>query len=193
MNNNLLILGAGQFSAVVEEIAVSSGAFDKIDFLDDSADSRHIGKLDDYMRFKDDYRFGIVSIGDPETRKKWTEKLLEYGYTVPTIISSRSYISKTAEIGKGCVIAPMSVVNPYARIGEGTFITAGSVIDHNAVVCSFCNIQCGTVVMPSAIVADFTKTQPNEVVRRSSVVYTKDNDTFIGKAMTITTDGNTEG
>jgi UDP-3-O-[3-hydroxymyristoyl] glucosamine N-acyltransferase len=193
MNNNLLILGAGQFSAVVEEIAVSSGAFDKIDFLDDSADSRHIGKLDDYLHFKNDYHFAIVSIGDPKTRKKWTEKLIECGYTVPTIISPKAYVSKMAEIGNGCVISPMSVINPNTRIGDGTFITAGSVIDHNAVVCSFCNIQCGTVVMPSAIVADFTKTQPNEVVRRSYMVYTKDNDTFIGKAMTITTDGNTEG
>jgi len=53
VNNNLLILDAGQFSAVVEEIAVSARAFCKIDFLDDSASSRHIGKLDDYLHYKD--------------------------------------------------------------------------------------------------------------------------------------------
>lgn len=34
MNHNLLILGAGQYGKVVEQIATSMCCFEKIDFLD---------------------------------------------------------------------------------------------------------------------------------------------------------------
>ena len=43
-NNNLLILGAGIYGAMVYEIAEAMGCFEKIDFLDDNGQ-----KIDDMV------------------------------------------------------------------------------------------------------------------------------------------------
>ena len=207
MNKNLLILGAGMFGTVVREIAESTNCFEKIAFLDDSFgtdgfkkyhhEKTIIGKLDDYIAFMSEYDFAFVSIGNPEVRMKWTKKLIEAGYSIPSIISPHSFISPSAQLNIGVVVAPMAVINSNTCIGEGSFITAGSVIDHNSIIGDYCNVQCGTVVMPGARMPDFTKTQPNDVFRKSSLSYTFEN--LDGKTIVkeqpikITTDGNIEG
>ena len=176
MNKNLLILGAGMFGSVVKEIAESMKLFDRIDFLDDtygidnpecSRLTAPIGRLNDYKQMTGSYDCAIVSIGNPEVRRLWTEKLIEAGYDVPAVVSPNAYVSPAATINPGVVIAPMAVVNPNSSIGTGSFITAGSVIDHNAVVAEYCNIQCGTVITPCANVPMFTKTLPNDVIRNT--------------------------
>lgn len=200
MNNNLLILGAGQFGAVVKEIAESTGCFDSIEFLDDSfgtsdADEsyheRSIGNLAKYDDLAANFSYAIVSIGNPKIRMGWTKRLIERGYTIPAIISPRSYVSPSAQLTKGVVIAPMSVVNANAHVGEGTFVVSGTIVDHNAFVGNYCNLQCGTVVMPAAVVPNFTMSQPNDVIRRAPMIFTHEN--CKGKEMPITTDGNVEG
>lgn len=206
MNKKLLILGAGMFGTVVKEIAEETKAFEQIDFIDDTFGSKNlernchehiIGKLEDYHKFAADYGYAIVSIGNPQVRKEWTKKLGDAGYSIPSIVSTRSYVSPSARIGTGVVIAPMAVINPNACVGNGSFITAGAIVDHNSLVQDYCNIQCGTVVMPSAAVPSFTKTQPNEVVRKNGFSFTLGNhngeSVFVSERMEITTDGNIEG
>ena len=175
MNNKLLILGAGMFGTVVKEIAEETGAFERIAFLDDTFGSgdpecncleNSIGKLEDYQKFFSVYKYAIVSIGDPHIRKKWTKKLIEVGYNIPNIASPLAYVSPSAQIGTGVVIAPMAVINPNSCVGDGSFITAGAIVDHNSIVHDYCNIQCGSVVMPGAVVTEYTKTQPNEVIHK---------------------------
>lgn len=176
MNKKLLILGAGMFGMVVKEIAVEMGTFEQISFLDDSfgnvelmCDSHNnlIGKLEDCLKYPSFYKYAIVSIGNPQVRKEWTRKLSEVGYCIPNIVSSLAYVSPSARIGTGVVIAPMAVINSNSSVGDGSFITAGAIIDHNSIVHDYCNIQCGCVVMPGAVVTEFTKTQPNEVIRKT--------------------------
>ena len=176
MNRKLLILGAGMFGMVVKEIAEEMGTFEQISFLDDTfgnvwpmCDSRnnHIGKLEDYLEFPSVYKYAIVSIGDPQIRKKWTKKLKEVGYNIPNIVSPLAYVSPSAQIGAGVVIAPMAVINSNSSVGDGSFITAGAIVDHNSIVRDYCNIQCGSVVMPGAVIGELTKTQPNEVIRNN--------------------------
>lgn len=178
MSGNLLILGAGMFGAVVKEIADGMNTFEKIDFLDDAfspgenedASRVHpVGKLEDYRKFISDYPNAIVSIGNPQIRKEWTGKLTAAGFTVPAVVSPRSYVSPSATLGKGAVVCATAVVNANAGVGEGSFITAGAIVDHNAIVAGYCNIQCGAVVTPGASVPEFTKTQPNEVIRKPDV------------------------
>lgn len=172
MNRHLLILGAGTFGTVVKETAQETGAFDKIDFLDDAFDTGacqdrscepSIGKLEDYQMFFPAYSYAIVSIGNPETRAHWTKKLCDAGFVVPTIISKHAYVSHSAHVDRGAVVGPMAVINPHAHVGEGTFVLAGAVVDHNATIAGYCNIQCGSVVRPCTRLETFTMTQPNEV------------------------------
>lgn len=162
----LLVIGRGQYSYVVEEIA--KNFFDSVDFLDDnsSKDNGVIGKIQDYVNFTNEYEYAIVSIGNPEVRLDLTNKLENAGYKIPTLISEKSYVSKTAKICDGCIVEPMAVINPNTVIAKCSLISAGAVVNHNSTVKSGCHIDCGAVVASNTTVEEKTKV-PNGTVYKA--------------------------
>ncbi len=162
MNNNLLILGRGQYSYVVEEIA--RDLYDKIDFLDDNA-TNVIGKIQAYKELASVYEYAIVSVGNPISRLNLTELLENAGYKIPTLISERAYVSSSAKIEKGCIIEPMAVVNPNTVIEKCCIISAGAVINHNSTVKKGCHIDCNATVMSNSMVEEKTKISCGEIYK----------------------------
>ena len=79
--NNLLIIGAGQYGAMIKESVRALNLYDKIDFLDDKSELA-VGKIDEYKKFTDTYRCAIVAIGNADVRVETTEKLKEAGYEI---------------------------------------------------------------------------------------------------------------
>lgn len=159
----LLVVGRGQYSYIVEEIAKC--AFDSVDFLDDNASPEKgvIGKIQDYINFTNEYEYAIVSIGNPAVRLDLTDRLEKAGYKIPTLISEKAYVSKTAKLGNGCVVEPMAVINPNTIIEKCSLISAGAVVNHNSTVKAGCHIDCGAVVASNTTVEEKTKV-PNGTV-----------------------------
>ena len=158
----LLILGAGEYGQLVKEIARNK--YPVIDFLDDNSEAA-IGKIDDMAKYRLDYD-AIVAIGNPEKRKELYEKLTAFKFNIVTIISPRSYISKSASIEPGCVVEAMAVVNAGSKIKRGTFINAGAVVNHNSVVNEFCQIDCNAVVGADAVVPEKMHLNCGQVITR---------------------------
>lgn len=167
MNRNLLILGAGQYGAVVKEIAESMARFDKISFLDDNfigddlnCHQASIGKISDLEKFSHAYTYAIPAIGNPEVRMELIKKINEIKtYKVPVIVSPRAYVSPSAQIQSGAVIEPLAGVHANAIVGTASFISMGAVVNHNAVVSEGCHIDNNAVVMAGAIVRAKTKVE----------------------------------
>lgn len=147
---NLLILGAGEYGQLVKELA--SEFYSNIVFLDDKSDLA-IGKLEDYKKYVGEYH-AIVAIGNNDVRLAWIKKLEEVGFIIPTIVSSKAYVSSSSVIEEGCIVEPMSVINANAKIEQGTIISSGAVINHNAVVRQGCHIDCNAVVGADAIIPE---------------------------------------
>lgn len=165
MNNNLLIVGAGAYGSVVKEIAEDTGIFAKISFADDFCKREDVvGTTEMLENLSSDYRYAIVAIGNSQIRKKTIALLEDYGYELPSLIHSKAYVSKTANVGSACVIEPMAVVHSNANVGNGCLICAGSVVNHNAYVDDFCQIDCNSVVGVGASVPKYTKVMYGEVV-----------------------------
>lgn len=160
--NNLLILGAGEFGHVVKEIAEDIGIFDKIDFLDDF-NPLAIGRFDEIEKFKHEYKNAVVALGNADLREKLVEKLKATGYNVISAISPKAYVSKSAKIGYNTIIEPFAVVNTESQIGNGTFICAGAIINHNVKIGEYCTLQCGSVVPAHLNVAAKTTLDYNNV------------------------------
>lgn len=161
MGNSLLILGAGQYGVVVDEIAQSLHTFDKISFLDDKCvkiDNREsiIGKLDDYEKYVDWYRYAYVAIGNSEVRSKYIDRLKKVGYSIATLISLNACVSPSAEVKSGCLIEAGVIVNSKSVIGEGTIVCAGAIVNHNSYVGKCCTLQCGSIVPSNSVVPDKT-------------------------------------
>ncbi len=154
--DNLLILGAGQYSSIIYEIAEASGNYGKIDFLDDYNPTA-IGKLSESKSFIKSYNSAIVAIGNPEKRLELTEELENIGYTIPVLISDKAFVSKSSVIEKGTVIEPMSVVHSNVYIGKSCLICAGAVINHNAIIEAGCQVDCNSTVCAQETLPKNTK------------------------------------
>lgn len=195
MNKNLLILGAGQYGTVVKEIAREMDCFERIDFLDDTFGmgetegnyhEQSIGKLNDYSKFSVEYTYAIVSIGDANVRKQWTERLKESCYTIPIIVSPRAYISNSAQVQSGCVVEPLAGIHANAVIGSGTFVSMGAVVNHNSFVGDYCHVDCNAVIMSGGFVSNKSYVDAGEIIRKVPLKFTIDNDGIHAEKMPIT-------
>ena len=160
--NNLLIVGAGQFGCVAKEIAESMNKYDKIDFLDDS-NPIAIGKVEDYLKFKSKYKYFCVAIGNSKVREQIIEKLEKY-FVLESIISPKSYISKSALIGSGTIIEAFAIINTEAKVGKSSLICSHSIINHNAEIEDFCHINCGAIVKSNSKVIKHSKIDYGKIV-----------------------------
>lgn len=162
MNNNLLILGAGQLGIMAKEIAEDMGCFEKIAFLDDHNEEA-IGKLNDYEHFVVNYNYGIVAIGNTETRLKFIQKLEEACYRVAIFVSPRAYVSPSAQLMRGTIVEPMATIQANSTACVGCIISSGAVIRHNSFVGDGCHCDCNSVVLSGAVVPAKIKVDCGEI------------------------------
>ena len=169
--NNLLILGAGQYGVMAAEIADAMGVFGRIAFLDDSykasAASQQechpeqregssqislIGSFADLPEFAGEFRYGFVAIGNPTLRRKLTEQLQYNCITSAILVHPKAYVSPSAQLQKGCCIEPNATVQSGAVVATSSFIASGAVVRHDAFVGEFCHVDCNAVVESLAVV-----------------------------------------
>lgn len=171
-NDKLLIIGAGQYGLMAQEIAQAMDCFSEIAFLDDSYPSQNsavIGSSRDIKKFAKDYRCGFVAIGNPEVRRKLVESLFANGIIPVIIVHPMAFVSPSAKLQPGCCVEPLAVVQTDASIATASFIASGAVVRHNAVVGEYCHVDCNAVVESTAVVPARTKVACNCVFSRGSV------------------------
>ena len=161
MNDNLLIVGAGAYGLVAKEIAQSMGCFDKIDFVDDNAqtafdNSNVIGRIADIKDLASSYSNVVVAIGNPDVRLAIIQKVKDTACCqIVSLISPKAYVALSAKIDEGCIIEPMAVIHAACTLGVGCLISAGAVVNHAAVCGNGVHVDCnatvpGYVKVPSA-------------------------------------------
>lgn len=177
MNNNLLIIGDGNYGQIAYEIAEEMEKFEKIDFLDDKSEFA-IGKVSDIEKYVGEHSFRIVAIGNAETRKTLTSCLEENCYHIPILVHPRTFVGKYANLKKGCIIEPMAVVNSGSNVGECRFISAGAIVNHSVLIDAYCHINVGAIVKARSVLPMFTKVDEGQVYYEVSFVYDLKNDKF---------------
>ena len=175
-NNNLLIIGAGQYGHLALEIARAMGCFGKIAFLDDlykAPEAIHddepsiIGTARDIEKFASQFHYGFVAIGNPQVRARLVEQLKFSCITPATLIHPTAYVSPSARLQQGCCVEPNATVQTGAVLGKATFVASGAVIRHDATVGDFCHIDCNAVVESGAVVPASTKVSCNSVFAKA--------------------------
>ena len=160
--NNLLIIGAGQYGCVAKETAEAMACYDKISFID-SKSPLAIGRMEEVESFACNYVNAFVEIGNSKIRLESIEKLATIGYRIITLIHPKAYVSPSSKLEKGCIIEPNAVVQSNTSIGMGCLISAGAVINHNAVVEDGCHIDCNATVSARSVVKAGTKVECGQV------------------------------
>ena len=162
MAKKLLIIGAGGHGHVVAEIAHICGYI--CSFLDDNSPDA-IGKIAYIGQYLSDFDFFFVAIGNNGKRQEVTKKLEKLKCPIPIIIHPTAYVSPTAKIGEGTVIAPGAIVNTHSCIGKGCIISAGALIDHDARIEDFVHINVGAVCKSGSYISNLTKVDAGAVVQ----------------------------
>lgn len=162
MNKNLLILGAGQYGLIANEIAESMGCFEKIAFLDDSREQA-IGKIEDYEKYVIDYSYAFVAIDNAELRLQYIGKLEKACFTIAILVSPKAFVSPSAQLMKGTMIEPMSIISSNSTIAIGCLVCAGAIVNCNSFVGDGCRLDCGSIVGSGVVLTSKTKLTYNEV------------------------------
>lgn len=133
-----------------------------------------IGKLLDYEKFVTEYSYAFVAIDFAELRLEYIKKIQDECFKVATLVSSKAYVSQSAQIMCGSIVEAMAVVNTNASIAIGVFVCAGAIVNHNSFIGDGCTLQCGSTVPANSLVLAKTTLGYN-------VVYTKRFDEPIEK------------
>jgi len=134
----LIIAGTGGLAAEVTEYLNEINDTEILGYLD--LDSSNMGRYEytaPYLGHESDYTpvgetFFIAPIADTEIRVKIFQILISKGLKPYTMIHPASWISKTAKISEGNIIAPFCTIGPKASIGIGNIINYYSLIAHDA-------------------------------------------------------------
>lgn len=134
----LYMYGASGHGLVCADIARAVG-YDEIIFLDDTP------KMDGEINalcFDDELeKYDIfVSIGSAKARKRVSNKVVNAGFNLISLIYPSAVISSSAVIEKGVCVMPNAVINANAIIKEGAIINTGAIIEHECFVGDFAHI-----------------------------------------------------
>ena len=78
------------------------------------------------------------SVKNHRSRDEWFNKAVKAGMTPRTLVSNKSYIHKTASIGKGSIIYPGVRIMPNVVIGQNCIVLPNTVINHDSKIGDFC-------------------------------------------------------
>lgn len=98
----------------------------------------------------------IIAVGDNKIRRNHFEKLIDMGLEPVSAIHPESYVSKTATIGAGTVIASGANVSTNAEIGKNSILNTGAIVDHEATIGPHVHIAPGTTIAGRVEIDEFS-------------------------------------
>jgi sugar O-acyltransferase (sialic acid O-acetyltransferase NeuD family) len=183
MKPKLILIGGGGHCAACIDVIEQENKFEIAGIVDKDTDSGMLlgypilGGDDDLDKFRLSYDYALVTVGQiksPSSRIRLFEYARSLGYTLPTVISPRAYVSKHALIGGGTIIMHDALVNARAAIGRNCILNSKSLVEHDAVIEDNCHISTGAIVNGGAMVRQGTFVGSNAVTREA--VKTNEND-----------------
>ena len=183
MKPKLILIGGGGHCAACIDVIEQEDKFQIAGIVDKAAVSERvlgypiIGSDDDIPKLRSSYDYALITIGQiksSSTRVRLFEYIKSLGFILPTIISTRAYVSKHAVIGEGTIIMHDGLINIRVTIGRNCIINTKALIEHDAVVEDNCHISTGAIINGGALVRQGTFVGSNAVTKENAE--TKEND-----------------
>ena len=172
LKSDLVIIGCGGHGKKMATISKEMN-LNLIGFLSDLKTNniingyKVIGYIDEYLNdinLKDcKYHIGI---GDNFVRNEIDEKLKGLRIS-KTLISTKSIVSESLNIGDGCSINDGAIIQINVIIGNSVIVDTGSIIEHDCKIGNYVNIHPGSILCGNVEVMD------NSIIGAGSVVREK--------------------
>jgi sugar O-acyltransferase (sialic acid O-acetyltransferase NeuD family) len=151
----VLIGGGGHCKSVIDVIEQEdqfriAGIVDTPEFLGSTILGYPvIGNDSDLASLAKKYQYALITVGQiksPALRIKLFNLAAELGFTLPSIISPRAYVSRYALIGRGAVIMHDALINSNAQIGDNCIINSKALIEHDCSISKHCHISTNATI-----------------------------------------------
>jgi sugar O-acyltransferase (sialic acid O-acetyltransferase NeuD family) len=183
---NIIVVGASGFGRELAEsvldVAARQSEIRLKGFLDDNPDMKaEMGRVLGVEVIGDTYAYPIqendrflISLGDPELRKRLSERLAQRGARFFTLIHPTAHVASSAALGAGCIIAPFANVGSNARLGEHVLLNLYATAGHDTQIGS-CSVfspygiaNGGSVIEERVFFGTHAVVTPNKKVGRQS-------------------------
>ena len=149
-----LVVCAGPLGRIVAEVLQAQGAWDSIEFIDDTPTLLGqmingipvTGGLASLQGRRGDTISAVVTLGNPVARLRIAHRLEEMGIPFLNAIHPSAVVSPSARIGKGVTVEPFAVVCPNAVVGDHIPIMAGAMVGHDVTVADGATITASAIV-----------------------------------------------
>jgi sugar O-acyltransferase (sialic acid O-acetyltransferase NeuD family) len=163
----IILVGAGGHCRSCIDVIEQEGRFDILGVVDQDVSGKPSDILgypilcsdDELPALKADCEHALVAVGQiksVEARYRIFIQLKNLGYTLPTIISPRAYLSRHAQIGEGTIVMHDVVVNANARVGVNGILNTRCLIEHDAVIGDHVHVSTGAIVNGASSVGDYS-------------------------------------
>lgn len=109
----------------------------------------------------------VGQIKDPKIRIKIYENLTKIGFSLPSIISPKAYVSSRAKIGKASIVLHGATINSMAYIGNNTIINSHALIEHGVQVGDHCHISTGVILNGDVLIGSRTFIGSGTVIKQN--------------------------
>jgi sugar O-acyltransferase (sialic acid O-acetyltransferase NeuD family) len=180
---NLILIGGGGHCASCIDVIELENKFEIAGFVDNNIASKSLlgypllGSDDDLQVLRATYEYALITIGQiksPSIRIRLFELAKLHGYILPTIVSPRAHVSKSALIDEGTIVMHDVLINTRATIGRNCIVNTKALVEHDAVVEDNCHISTAAIINGGTIIRNGTFVGSNAVTKES--IETKEND-----------------
>lgn len=182
MKLKLILIGGGGHCAACVDVIELANEYEIAGFIDKDPNSKLfgyplLGDDESLPRLRREFDYALITIGQiksPANRMRLFAQTKSLGYTLPSIVSPRAYVSRNATIGEGTMIMHDALINARGNIGCNCIINSKALVEHDAVIEDNCHIATGAIVNGGVLVRRGTFIGSNAVTKEA--VQTKEND-----------------
>lgn len=112
--------------------------------------------------------YALVTVGQiksPDTRIALYTAVKSAGGRLPSIVSPRATVSRSASVGEGTIVMHGAVVNACSSLGDNSIVNSLALVEHDAVVGHHCHISTGVRLNGGVMVGDGTFIGSGTVVK----------------------------
>ncbi len=191
MNNEIYLLGVGNYTEVVIELAQDCG-YDVKGLYHYNSDLIHqtvlgIEIIDTTENLLQNDITGMnfaVTMGDNRLRQTLANKIREKGGITPALIHPNAFVSPSAKIGKGCFVHMYSKISTCSEIGNDCIIDFNSLVAHHAMLGNACYMSSISMIGSYCTIGDRVLFGMNSLILPLKL--TLGNDCIVGGKANVT-------
>lgn len=174
MKPSIILIGSGGHCKSCIDIIEQENKYSIAGIIDKNRSTKSVlgysilGNDADLIELKTSYDYALITIGQiesPDIRIQLFNHLKLLGFKLPTITSSRAYISKHAQLGEGTIVMHDAFINASAVIGNNCIINTKALIEHDVVIEDNCHISTGAIINGGTILKNGTFIGSNAVTK----------------------------